>query len=454
MPRKPSMIRALSHLLEASGAPIYALNDSRQVVFCNRAAADWVGVAADQLAHLTCTYQGDAADDAVQRIADGLCPPPEAFAGQRMDGVLSFTDAAGKLVRRRVLFAPLSECDVEHVGVLAIVGEQEIALHDALQDEMNSDSQRLRAMLAAVRHSLGKRFSLTQLIGDTPAMKRVRDQVHLAIQTRTRVLVIGPPGSGREHAARAIYYGSEANLERPLVPLSCSLLDAELLQTTIASFRADVPDVELQPGALMLLDVDELSPAAQVALMGVLDIPEFQLGIISTSRQPLDSLVEQDRFREDLANTLSTIEINLPPLDSRRDDIPLLCQAVLEEYNSNSQRTLSGFTPEALDQLCWHEFKENVDSLREIVLDACEMAAGPRVTSADLPMEIRLAAIQAAHPKREPQPIKLDEFLEEMEAEVIRRALAQTRGNRAQAARLLEISRPRLLRRMAHFGIE
>jgi DNA-binding NtrC family response regulator len=199
--------------------------------------------------------------------------------------------------------------------------------------------------------------------------------------------------------------------------------------------------------------VDELAPDAQAVLADALDIVEFDLRALGTARTGLLQLAGEGRFRMDLACALSTLVIDLPPLGERQQDIPLLAQFFLEETNAAGGRQLSGFTPEAMDQLVSYPWPGNADEMAGLVREACRRAKGALVTAADLPEQIRWTAQAAAHLQRPEETIVLDEFLVKIEAELISRALRRAQGNKAKAARLLGVSRARLHRRVAQLGL-
>ena len=179
-----------------------------------------------------------------------------------------------------------------------------------------------------------------------------------------------------------------------------------------------------------------------------------QLRLIAAAEQPLGELARRGRYREDLAGVLSTITIELPPLAERREDLPLLAQVFLEEANAGSGKQLVGFSPEALDRLDAYAWPGNIDELAQMVAERCRQAAGPEVQPDDLPERLRWVAEAATRPQRKEETIVLDEFLGRIERELIRRALARAKGNKARAARLLGLTRPRLYRRMVQLGLE
>jgi DNA-binding NtrC family response regulator len=266
------------------------------------------------------------------------------------------------------------------------------------------------------------------------------------------VLLVGPPGSGRQQTASAIHYAGDAAAAGPLVPLACSLLGPDVMRSTLDSLRRLPP--QLVGGTLLLSQADQLLPEIQGDLVEVFSGKTFSLRLMATAEQPLRELARRGRYREDLASLLSTLVIELPPLASRREDLPLLAQLFLEEINARGGKQLGGFTPEALDRLDGYAWPGNVDELVQVVMQCHERACGPLVRPEDLPEQLRWAAEPSVKARRKDETIVLDEYLGRIERELIRRALGRAKGNKAKAARLLGLTRPRLYRRMVQLGLE
>ena len=309
-----------------------------------------------------------------------------------------------------------------------------------------------REQAAAAWSEIHSCYDLQHLIGDTPLMARVRRQVRLAASSSANVLLLGPAGSGREHIARTIHVQ-----RRPggvLFPLACPLLDAELLQASLMAARPDDAWSGASAGpAWLLLDVDELPRDAQQLLRQSLD-PTHGLEILSTAKRDLSQLADEDRFDRELAYRLSTLTICIPPLSERVDDLPLLGQMLLEQINAAGGKQWSGLTLEALNLLALFPWSDNIDQLRSVLVESCRRAAGPKLQAGDLPHYVHMALVDYQNPSQEPQPIDLDQALADFERKHLEHALQCAQGNRAMAARLLCISRPRLLRRLEHFGID
>src|SRR5690606_34972716 len=134
-------------------------------------------------------------------------------------------------------------------------------------------------------------------------------------------------------------------------------------------------------------------------------------------------------------------------------DLPLLAQAMVEEFNAAGRKQLSGIRSEALERLAQYPWPGDLEQLHSVVHEACAAAVGPQVTLADLPRWMWAVEGAALRPRRVDESIELDTFLAEIERELLQRALARSRGNKSKAAKLLGISRPRLLRRMEQLGL-
>jgi DNA-binding NtrC family response regulator len=232
-------------------------------------------------------------------------------------------------------------------------------------------------------------------------------------------------------------------------------MDAELMQSAVTALlkRRDEWKGLDRPGTLLLLEVDRLPAEAQQELAGFFKLPGIEVPTLATTGGSLSRLVRTGKFNSDLACALSTLVITLPPLAKRSADVPLLAQFFLEEANADGGKQLSGFSTEALDRLCAYAWPRNVTELAEVVRQAHAAAAGPRVQLADLPPVVHHAAVAQARPRRAAAPIRLDEFLERIEKELLERALVQARGNKTKAAQLLGIHRTRLIRRLVQLGL-
>jgi transcriptional regulator with PAS, ATPase and Fis domain len=449
MSRIPTTATDLARLLDDGAAPLYVLDEDRRIIYCNAACADWVGLAPDELIGHQCSYHAPGAEGGPAGIAVGLCPPPNVFSGHAQTAVVSCARPDGRLVGRRGYFLPLAEGQDESAPVVAILETCDCPPGGG-PDDQNSDAQ-LHQLVRRFRHETAGRFAPESLIGNNPLVVRARLQIELAGRTGAGAVIVGPSGSGKDHAARAIHYCQpEPGL---LVPLDCAVLETNVLRSTLRTLVAR--SAARPPGGTVVLeDVDCMPVEAQQDLSEIISSGTLNMRLIATSEVPLSELVAQGRFSHELACALSTLLVELPPLAERLDDLPLLAQAILEDVNATSYRQLSGFTPEALDQLAAYSWPGNIDELAAVIRETHDKAEASEIMPHDLPKWIHWAADAAGHPARADDSIVLVDFLNRVEKELIARAMRRARGNKSKAAKLLGLTRPRLYRRLVQLGLE
>jgi DNA-binding NtrC family response regulator len=447
----------LVRLLDTATEPLYVLDESARILFANDACAAWAGCAAAELVGQECRYHSSGEVPRAESIAAALAPPPEVWTGRRVAATVSLVAADGQLAARHVDFLPLGNDAVNVAGVIALASARIFDTQAADAREADREEDSARELHDRVRHwrrQLAGRFHMDRLIGESPAMGRVRNQVELAAASTASVSITGPAGSGRQHAARAIHYGRAAQSAGALVPLACPVLSTSLLESTIrALVRASIAEPPPRPATLLLADVDELPLDVQEHLARCLPAAGA-VRIVSTARESLLTLAATGKFRPELACGLATVDIELVPLAERVEDLPLLAQMFVEDENRHGKKQLAGFTPEALDRLAAHPWPGNVAELASVVSEGHRAAEGPHIGPGDLPAKIHLAREAASHPRKIEDRIVLEEFLAGIEEELIRRALARAKGNKTKAARLLGMTRPRLYRRLVQLGLE
>lgn len=446
----------LARLLNGANQPIYVLDEELTIIFLNRACLDWLGTAAEELLGRTCSYHSIPSVAGADAVAAALCPPPRSLSGEVLTATVARTAEDGRLIERHARFLPIGLGGDDVVGIVAVVdpvdrppdsGDEPapdigeagpIALHEAIR--------RFRQEAAA-------RYRADRLIGQGHAMRLARRQVELAAVNRSSVLLIGPPGSGRQHLAAAIHYGANPSAgDLPL--LDCALLGVDLFEAAGSAIaRATARNGQTASGALLFHRIDELPRESQAQLADFLARhPPGRL--LGTATESLIDMARRGTFHAELAAMFSTITIELPPLAQRREDLPFLAQMFLEERNAAGTRQIGGFSQAALDRLDAYAWPGNLDELGEVVAEAHQRAAGLLIDVKDLPERLHLAAQASAQPHRTEETIVLDEYLGRVERELIRRALARAKGNKARAARLLGVTRPRLYRRMVQLGLE
>lgn len=446
MPRPTSQKTIVSRLFAASDRPIYILDVGGRIVFGNQALADWLSVDVEKLPGMKCVWSGDS-DNVMNRLA----VPPHAKDLSEFKTTLTLPDD-----KREATFIALH--DHEEFGATLVIVDEESPETEGSDgagltstDESPFDVDALHAELIKLRAQWTEPYKLDSILGTSPAIQQVRSQVRLASRTNANVVIVGKPGSDRETIARTIH-AERSQGKTPLVPMSCWLVDAEQMQKTLIEFvRHRKETGEAGMPTLLLLDVDDLDIEAQVVLRSTLAASDFSWRIVSTAKQCLGE-VDESKFLTHLAFALTDLEIRIPPLSERLDDIPLLAQSVLEASKLADRR--SGFDPDAIELMLRYPWPGEFAELREVVDEATHGATSSLISRDDLPKKLIYAEDADSLPDVEPERIQLDEFLGEIEAELICRAIKSAKGNRAQAARNLGISRGKLLRRIEQLGIE
>jgi transcriptional regulator of aromatic amino acid metabolism len=501
---RPS-VKQLARLLDAVAVPIYIVDAHGRLAYVNAACAQWLVCDGAQLIGQSCRYHSpeveaspelggdpETSSPTPSQLAVALCPPPD-LVGVRTAEVVCPRPQGPPSCRRALFIRLADEAGGASGPVLAVLdsadrdegaspplgsGNPGSAADSGGTAKRGSAADRggavvpagagiaagtgglallggtetddLHARVARYRAAHRSQFGLERFIGNSAAIRRVRAQISLAASTQAPVNIAGPPGSGREHAARTIHY-QRCPDGRGIVPLSCRVLAGELLLSTLENLRpapgASGHDVAV---SLVLNDVDELSADDQRQLAALL--PHLRVErLYATSRVPLMELAARGAFQASLAAALSTLVIDIPPLAQRADDIPLLAQMCVENLNAVGGRQRSGFTPEALDALCLYEWPGDVAELIDVVRSAHERATAARIAVPDLPPAVRGESL--VRKPRSAEPIRMSELLARAEREIIRRALRMARGNKTRAARLVGMSRPKFYRRLEQLGL-
>ncbi|MFM8250254.1 MAG: helix-turn-helix domain-containing protein [Planctomycetota bacterium] len=466
MPRSRSSA-GLQKLLASCGQPVYALDERRVIVAANAACLEWLGITEDVLCGLVCEYHSQAGSSGEQAegtashlhptdprtTARALCPPPLALTGQTCQGILEIPVAQEgaenfSVLRRAAEFRPLLGVDGNVAGVIVVVAAVE--LDESADTGKTLTAEELHLQLAEQRRQWSGRFAWERLVGVSPAVRRARELAKVAVETSVSTVILGPLGTGREHLARCVHRARYEHSDQPLIPIHGIACDAADLESLLSRLLEQVPSTR---HSLLLLDADELPVDAQWVLLRHLQQYPDRFQTLSTAVVSLHERSAKGAFLADLAAALEIVVIALPPLAQRKQDLPLLVQMLVERRNANGKRLCGGFSAEALDDLATYCWPGNLTELNEVVEQACEAAEGPVVGRGDLPALVRQSVAAQKHPPRAFEPLVLDDLLAELEGEVLRRALRAARGNKAQAARLLGISRARVIRRLEELKI-
>jgi DNA-binding NtrC family response regulator len=345
----------------------------------------------------------------------------------------------------------------ENERVLAVVRTQ-VELGQALRR-----SQRLEAENRVLRGEQGAPGPT--LIAESAAMQPVLQMIARVGPSDANVLITGENGSGKGTVAQALH-ATSARAGKALVTvnaggLSEGVFESELFGHVKGAFTDAKSDrvgrFELADGGTLFLDeIANISLGLQAKLLRVLETGEFErvgssrtrrvnVRVVSATNADLHADVEAGRFRQDLLFRLNTIEIALPPLRDRREDVPLLARHFLQQHASRYRKRITGFDQAAMQLLLDHAWPGNVRELDHAVERAVLMAQGDAIAARDL-------GLRAA--RETPAALRLEDMsLEDVEGFLIKKALARFGGNVSQAAKALGLSRSALYRRLQRFGL-
>jgi two-component system response regulator PilR (NtrC family) len=325
-----------------------------------------------------------------------------------------------------------------------------------------------------LRSELRSRSRSRRVIGSSAAMQRVLELVSQVADSRANVLVTGESGTGKEVIARVIHEMSERR-EGPFIVVNCAaipenLLESELFGHVRGSFTGALHNkeglFELADGGTLFLDeVGDLPLALQVKVLRAIQEKSFRrvggthdqqvdVRIVAATNRRLEEEVAQGRFREDLYYRLNVIEIPLPPLRERRDDVALLSDHFIEKYARELGKDVKGLSEEALAKLVAYRFPGNVREMENVIERAVALTRGPVIQVDALPRSV-LEREESAAPARIPREgVNLDKLVEDYERSLILEALRPAGGVKKKAAKLLGISFRSFRYRLEKLGID
>lgn len=315
-----------------------------------------------------------------------------------------------------------------------------------------------------------------EMVGESPAMREVFRWVGRVAPSDSTVMIYGESGTGKELVARAIHAGSPRK-DGPFIRVNCGaltegLLDSELFGHEKGAFtgaeRQRRGRFELADGGTLFLDeIATISQTTQVRLLRVLQERELErvggeetipvdVRIIAATNTPSEELQKSDSFREDLFYRLHVVPVTIPPLRERKDDVPVLVEHFLEKLRDRTNHRVGDLSEEAVQRLAEYDWPGNVRELENVMERALVLAEGPLLQEDDLPFlpsgeALDTSLIDAAFPA---SGVDLNQAVEGLEERLLRRALEQARGVKAEAARLLGVKPSALYYKLEKYGID
>ncbi len=354
---------------------------------------------------------------------------------------------------------------------LAVADTVAVALDNlSRRQELAENLNQIRDENLQLREQLGVQ---SEIVGGSIAMAKVAQEIARAAPSRATVLIRGESGVGKELVARAAHYSSPRR-KGPFVCLNCAALSRSLLaselfgheqgaftgatQRKIGKFEAS------HGGTLMLDEIGEMSPAIQAKFLRVLEGHPFErvggtetvkvdVRVIAATNRDLERDVSEGRFRRDLYFRLRVLEILVPPLRKRADDIPELAHYFLQRFNAETGRKLRGFTPQAMELMRKYRWPGNVRELKNVVERAVVLARGEFIEQDDLTLSQLSTAGDTGDVMLPQQPAFRPASLADMERQHILATLVSTNWNKSQTAALLGIERTTLDRKIRRYEL-
>jgi two-component system response regulator AtoC len=316
----------------------------------------------------------------------------------------------------------------------------------------------------SLRQKLEDRYRFENIIAKSSKMQRVIEVIKVVAKSNVTILITGESGTGKELVARAIHSQSDRS-SKPFVAVSCaalpeSLLESELFGHEKGSFTGAYAQKKgkfefANGGTLFLDEIGEMSANIQVHLLRVLEEKEFtrvggnepikvDVRVISATNKDLRRAIEKQEFREDLYYRLNVVNIELPPLRERKEDIPLLAEHFLHKFAAENRKEVTEFSPEVIESLLAYDWPGNIRELENSIERAIILSRDSSITTADLPQE-NVSLVSSA---------SIGKNLKEVEKTHILNVLRETGENYSEAARILGVSRMTLYNKAKEYGFD
>lgn len=337
--------------------------------------------------------------------------------------------------------------------------------------ELKEQTKELQTQNHHLKQQLDEKYGMEKIIGDSPAMRPVFETIRAAAPTSATVLISGPSGTGKELVAHAIHKLSRRE-KGPFVAVNCAALPATLLESELFGHEKGAftgaetmrkGRFEMASGGTLFLDeIGEIDQATQVKLLRVLESRQFErvggtetieadIRLIAATNKDLPELIASGKFREDLYYRLAVVDIKIPALCDRVEDIPTMAMAFLKEFAEKNERNVTAIVPAAMDRLCAYRWPGNVRELRNTIEKMVVLARGAQLGVQDVPLQIRDGVRGEAGGGEKKGGISSGSLESTMKDKILA-VLEKHNGNRSRAAIELGISRRTLIRRLAEYG--
>lgn len=482
---------ALVKAFERSDCPIYLIDAQHRLAYGNEAFFEWVdaGSGRQPLIGTRLVYSSSPDLTADEMLLCGLTPPPALVQrGQPFSATVSRRQAsAANLLQQQPVSAQApssldgasSRADFFFIDsmdsggtLLAVVRSTSSA--DSFDGQSSigdpiagSGSEDLHRAIKRLGTALGPWQRSLALVGESAYVVRLQKQVKAASQHAMEFTIVGPDGTGREFLARTIMAqrmtpGSNAISENELITVHGYVADIELIRTCIEQANDLAKEIALESSHrtdrvqpwLLILDADQLDAASQAELWAALQSPASRLKVVATAQRDLMRCVRDDGYHGGLAHLLTTQTIQTDDIKDHLSDLPMIIQHLVEQGNVDRRQSISGCSVAALQLLTGYHWPGNLTELTSVITAAAEHCDTHEIDVDDLPEKFRFAIAALKRPVKPVVEIDLEKYLGQIELKLVDRALKAAKGNKTKAAKLLGVSRAKLLRRIQHFDLQ
>jgi len=326
------------------------------------------------------------------------------------------------------------------------------------------ENRLLKKEVQRLKKEVESRYDFHHLVGRSASMQRIYDLIERISDSSSNVLITGESGTGKELVAKAIHYNG-IRKGGPFIAVNCAAIPETLIESELFGYKkgaftdakTDKKGLifEANEGTLFLDEITEMLPTLQSKLLRVIEGREVRplgdtssypidMRIISTSNRDIKSLILEGRFREDLFYRLKVIDIELPPLRERREDLPLLAQYFINKFSQEIKKSASGISEEALKYLLNYSWPGNVRELENVIQRAITLAQHEIILPEDLPASM----VEKTEGNLVEKAFQGKYTIDQLEKEYIRKVLTEVGGNKSKAGEILGFDRKTLYRKL------
>lgn len=453
--------RIIKELIELVSEGVYIADENGNCLFCNKNMA---------------AIEGTDTENILGRpfcLAFENAEPDKCILYDALNDHL-ITKNQGQVYRNR----NGEDVSLQKSSVPVLNGERTVAAIEVVKRTDNSEpeakksDEKKNATSEKTEKNLSvRKYQFSDIAGNSPGFRAVIDRAEKASENKASVFIYGETGTGKELFAQSIHYGGKRK-DRPFIAQNCAAIPENLLEgilfgTSVGGFTGavDRPGLfeQASGGTLLLDEINSMPIMLQSKLLRVLqeeyirriggkkDIP-VDVRIIATVNEPPEKLIREGKLRKDLYYRLNVVNLSIPPLRERKEDIPVLVEKLIEKHSEKFQKDIREISPEALEKLQSYDYPGNVRELENIIMQAVVMADAESVLTEEMiqmpETEENFSDVQVWDGTE-----SLEKYMNNIEKNVIKKAVMMSDGNLSRAAESLKLTKSALQRKLKEYDI-